>query len=219
MDNTAFEAVKQLRPPGRVLAITTLVLCVAAIFGSMNYWPHAGRIFDMLNFAILAAVVLAFLIVGIVWCSKTVRFLRSGQPWSWMIAIAPAIVVFGLVLALIIPGPSFERSQPKFDAFVATLPVTGPVRLQNVSIDAFDFKRVTRDPDDTAIYFVDDDTVFFGYISGWIYSPDQPPQPRQSGEDLDYQSLGGPWYRFSLNFNYCLVHRARHQSGSVPSQP
>ncbi|KMJ50563.1 hypothetical protein ACG96_07225 [Rhodococcoides fascians] len=193
---------KRVRPPGKVLAAITFLLCAAALFGSMNYWPVAGRVFNLLNFVVFVAVALILLVVGVVWWYKTVKYLRSGQPWSRMIAVAPVIVVIGLVLALTIPEPSFERSKPKFDAFVATLPTTGPVSVDNVSIDAFDLTRVSRGLNESAIYFVDADTVFFSYISGWIYSPDGPPQPRSSSEELDYTSLGGPWYRFSLTFDF-----------------
>ncbi|RZL66722.1 MAG: hypothetical protein EOP29_28795 [Rhodococcus sp. (in: high G+C Gram-positive bacteria)] len=73
--------------------------------------------------------------------------------------------------------------------------------MDNVSIDAFDVS-VSRGLNETEVYFVDADTVFFSYISGWIYSPDGPPQPRSSSEELDYTSLGGPWYEFSLTFDF-----------------
>ncbi len=197
----ASKPVKQVRPPGICLAVTTLFLCAAAVFGSMNLWPVAGRIFNLLNFVILAATALSLLVVGFVWVWKTVKFLRSKQPWSSMVVAAPAIVVMGLVLALTLPGPSFERSQPKFDAFVATLPTTGPVSVDNHSIDAFDFSRITRYPDDTEIYFVDADTVFFSYTSGWIYSPGQPPRASPNSE-LDYTGLGGDWYEFSMTYDF-----------------
>lgn len=117
-----------------------------------------------------------------------------------MSAVPPAIVVVGFVLALALPQPSFQRSQPKFDAFVASLPATGPVSMNNQSIDSFDF-TVSRYLDDTAVHFVDDDTVFFTYVAGWIYSPDHPPQ-QKPGDELEYTSLGGPWYEYSLVFDF-----------------
>ncbi|MBY4107489.1 hypothetical protein HQO82_08430 [Rhodococcus fascians] len=201
MDRPIPKREKRVRPPGKVLAAITFLLCAAALFGSMNYWPVAGRVFNLLNFVVSVAVALILLVVGIVWWYKTVKYLRSGQPWSRMIAVAPVIVVIGLVLALAIPEPSFERSKPKFDAFVATLPATGPVFEYSISLDAFDVS-VSRGLNETEVYFVDADTVFFSYISGWIFSPDGPPQPRSSSDELDYTSLGGPWYEFSLIFDF-----------------
>lgn len=191
----------QVRPPGRILASITLILCAGAVFGSMNLWPVSGRIFNLLNFVIVSATALALLVVGVVWCFRTVKFLRSEQPWSWMVVTAPAVVAIGLVLALTLPEPSFERSRPKFDAFVATLPTAGPVSVENHSIDAFDFSRITRYTDDTAIDFVDADTVFFSYTSGWIYSPGQPPPPPSNAE-LEYTCLGGAWYEFSMTYDF-----------------
>ncbi|WP_156394613.1 hypothetical protein [Rhodococcus sp. Leaf233] len=201
MDRPIPKREKRVRPPGKVLAAITFLLCAAALFGSMNYWPVAGRVFNLLNFVVFVAVALILLVVGVVWWYKTVKYLRSGQPWSRMIAVAPVIVVIGLVLALTIPEPSFERSKPKFDALVATLPATGPVFEYSISVDAFDVS-VSRGLHQTEVYFIDLDTAFFSYISGWIFSPDGPPQPRSSSEELDYTSLGGPWYEFSLTFDF-----------------
>ncbi|MDV8023684.1 hypothetical protein [Rhodococcus sp. IEGM 1330] len=82
MDEPSPDTIRQVRPPGNVLAVITFLLCSVALFGSMNYWPLAGRIFDMLNFVVSMAVALVLLVVGIVWWFKTVTYLRSRQPSS-----------------------------------------------------------------------------------------------------------------------------------------
>lgn len=182
------------QPPGAVLAVCTAVLAAGIVFSVVDWWPGAAHTADDLsNFLIQVALGLLLCATGIVWAVKTFNVVVRDRRWSWWIVPAPAIVVTALLIALLVPAPSFQSARSDFEAVVATMP--NDDALWGVDVGPFSMSSITRSQDGT-IYFTDDDQTFWSSTGGWVYSPAGQPTGNAYYQEFQAKHIDGPWYEF-----------------------
>jgi len=158
------------RPPGAVLAVCTVVLAAGIVFSIVDWWPGAAhKVDDLSNYLIRVALGSLLCATAITWAVKTFNVVVRDRRWPWWIVPAPAIVVAVLLLALLVPTPSFQSARSDFEAVVATMPNDYALR-GGVDVGPFRMSTIERSRDG-AIYFTDDDQTFWRSIGGWVYSP------------------------------------------------
>lgn len=185
------------RPPGLLTAVCTGLLSLGIVFAAIDWWPGAGhRVDELTNLLILLVLGVLLLVAGIVWAVKTFGIVCRDRRWSWWILPAPSIVVVALVIALLVPKPSFQSSREDFEMAVRNPPNTSePISDSDVHVGPFTMSRITWYPAGT-VYFYHADQVRFRSIGGWVYSPDGPPVGDKYYEKFEVTHIDGPWYEF-----------------------
>lgn len=177
-----------------MLAVCTAVLATGIVFAVVDWWPGAAHTADDLaNDLILTTLGFLLFLTGTVWAVKTFNVVVRYRRWSWWIVPAPVIVVMALLLALLLPAPSFHSARSDFEAVVTTMPEGDA--LWGIDVGPFSISSVTRHGDG-AIYFVDEDQVFWLSTGGWVYSPTGQPTGDKYYEEFEATHIDGPWYEF-----------------------
>lgn len=185
------------RPPGTLTAVCTLVLSLGIVFAVIDWWPGIGHRVDKLtNLLILLALSGMLLITGTVWAVQTFGIVRQERRWSWSVMVTPIIVLTALVIAVLIPAPSFQSARDDFEMAVRNLPDTPEsTSVTDVHVGPFTMSRITKHPAGT-VYFHDADQGWFRSAGGWVYSPGGRPAGDEYYEKFDVTHIDGPWYEF-----------------------
>ena len=178
-------------------AVCTLVLSLGIVFAVIDWWPGAGHRVDALtNLLILLALGTLLLVTGIVWAVMTFGVVYQDRRWSWWVVPAPAIVLAALVIALLVPAPSFQSSRDDFEIAVRNLPNTSePTSDTDVHVGPFTMSQITKHPAGT-VYFHHADQGWFRSAGGWVYSPGGRPTGDKYYEKFEVTHIDGPWYEF-----------------------
>lgn len=187
-------------PPRLVIAVCAALSTVAVMFFAHSWVPGAGRILYLISKPLLVTAGLALLVSAVFWLYKSVQYFRAAHSrrLSWWVAVAPMCVAIVGFINLLSPWPSFERSRADFEAALDNFPDDAK-RQENIKVGPFDIYSITRDPTDGAVYFSDEDQLFFSRQAGWVYSPNGAPQAKgyvSVGDEFTTVPIDGPWYRY-----------------------
>jgi len=201
MDHT--QAVENSRSPQRSVALRWVgwVNAFVAAAASAIYvaakchlaWPapadSAISIAGAIVLWIITAIV-AIVLLGVEW--------RQIRQWSWSVVAVPVLVACAIGIGAV-GQPRFEQSRPEFEAVAQQLlqepddPKTDGYH-RDLRIGRFDVSHANVSSQGQ-VYFYDARNGL-GYMNnpGWVYAPDGVSE--EIVEDLQLESLGGPWYSF-----------------------